>query len=64
MMILRILLILFMVCLMATNSAYADKDIKLISPLEAVIRSTVIPGYGQFYIGKKIHGIFFFFLTY
>jgi TM2 domain-containing membrane protein YozV len=53
-----------MVFLIAITSVYADKDLEIISPLGAVIRSAVISGYGQFHIGKKIHGIFSFLTTY
>lgn len=60
---LRILLILGIVFLIAVNSVYAEKNQELISPFGAVVRSSVLPGYGQFYIGKKIQGVFSFITT-
>lgn len=42
-------------CLIAINLAYAE-NLELISPWGAVIRSSILPGWGQIHTGKKIRG--------
>jgi len=49
---------------MTINLAYAaDEELELISPLGAVIRSSLLPGYGQVYTGKKVQGVVSFITT-
>jgi len=52
-----------MIICLAVNSAYAD-DLNLISPWSAVVRSSLLPGLGQIYTGKKIQGAVSFITTY
>lgn len=38
------------------SSAQSDEDLRLISPIGAVVRSAVLPGWGQFYARNRILG--------
>ena len=52
-----------LICLIAVNLAYADKDSNLISPWGAVARSSFLPGWGQIYTGKRAQGVISFITT-
>ena len=56
----RLTLLIFALCLFSRaqiSAAQPNEDLRLISPIGAVGRSAVLPGWGQFYARKRFLGV-------
>jgi len=60
---LRVVILLTIFLLSANLVLAADSELKLVSPWGAVIRSAILPGWGQIHTGKSIQGVASFITT-